>query len=79
MHCRPSELLRISGSIRQYCLDRAIWLFGSTLDAELEKSLEGCTTDREMNRARQSVLDRWFPEQLTAPGRFKDPAALARR
>lgn len=79
MSCRPSQLLGISGSIRQYCLDRAVWLFGSTLDGELEKSLEGCSNDREMERSRQRVLDRWFPEQAAAPGRFKDPAALARR
>lgn len=70
MRCRPSDMLSLTGSIRRYFFDRAVWLFGSTLDSELEASAQNCKDDREMLRARQMVLNRWFPEQR----KFLDPA-----
>ena len=76
MNCRPSDLLHISGTVRRYCLDRAVWMFGSTLDSELERAIDSCKNEKEMERARNRVFDRWFPEHKMAPAIFKDPAAL---
>lgn len=76
MRVRPSEMLFISDRLAAYCLDRAVWLFGSTLDTELEGCTTKCKTEKDMIRARQRVMDRWFPEQKFAKGRFRDPAKL---
>lgn len=76
MQCRPSDMLHIKGSIRAYCLDRAVWLFGSTLDSELEDVSNKAKNERSAAVARTGVLNRWFPESKAAPGRYRDPAKL---
>jgi hypothetical protein len=69
-------MMFIGSGLVAYCFDRAVWLFGSTLDAELEESTHGCKDEKSMTRARMRVMDRWFPENRGAKGRFKDPAKL---
>lgn len=76
MGCRPSDLLSLTNRLHAFYFDRAVWLFGSTLENELELASENSKDVKTAKRDRQRVLDRWFPQQRNVKGRFKDPATM---
>lgn len=66
------------GSYEAYCLDQAVWYFGSQLTAELEEA--GRTGKKPKGQAaaqanQQRVLRRVF-DGHDAPKQFADPAAF---
>lgn len=69
----PAEVLDIRCGIRAYSFNRAVWLFGSTLQAALDEAGK----EKRASTARmkqQAILNSWLDE----PGRkglYKDPAA----
>jgi hypothetical protein len=50
-----------------YCLDNAVWMFGSALELELKK-IEG-KTQRELERKQDRKLRQW----LDLPLRYRNP------
>lgn len=75
---KPSELMHIEDEVTAYYLDRAVFTFGTALEAELDKA--GQTKGKQkksqtqVQMAKQMVLNRW----LSDPGeqKFADPAAM---
>lgn len=75
---RPSKLLGIKDKYIAYCLDQAIFYFGTSIDYELEqvdeKNPEGAQHKRE-----QLLRSFLYPEaesQKKHKGQFADPAAM---
>lgn len=57
---RPSDLVGLSNDWEAFCLDRAVFLFGTALSNDLEGQ-EG-KNKKDVKRKREQVLERWFPE-----------------
>ena len=76
----PSELLGLTrGSYEAYCLDEAIWYFGTIVESELEKASQPrkkAKGQASAEAARKRVLDKYFGKEGAAPQQFMDPAAL---
>lgn len=68
---RPSELYAIMDEVTAWSFDRAVYLFGSSLDAELKKAVQGAKSDSQANGRRARVMAKWMGEAQ----KFKDPAA----
>lgn len=76
--CRPSELLAIEDEIAAYSFDRAVMLFGTALENELEEAVAGIDKDPhglKAEQARKRILKKWIPEASseTTP-QYRDPA-----
>jgi hypothetical protein len=68
---RPSEIYGIKDEVTAYSFDKAVYMFGSNLDAELKKAGQGAKSDAQANGRRQRVLANW----LGGRAQYKDPAA----
>ena len=72
-----------SDRFRAVCFDRAVWTFGTTVEADMDEAEKGLgpkAKDRQKNAARQRVLDQYlFIGERPTAGRFRDPAAMTRR
>lgn len=72
----PAETLGLTeGSYEAYCLNQAVWYYGSTLQSELEKA--GRTRakgEAKTEQARTRVLSKYLGKQETQ--KFADPSAL---
>lgn len=74
-HCRASDLLGIENTWDRFKVDRSVAVFGNALKAELEE-VEG-KKKKEIQKKRDQVLSRWFPEARSAePKKFKDPGSV---
>lgn len=62
-HCRPSELYAIEDPVLALDFDSAVWLFGTTLDADLAESEAKAKKPAEKERVRQLRLQVWLGEQ----------------
>jgi hypothetical protein len=70
----PSDLLDIEDDpLASFCLDRAVWTFGSSLQGELN-SIED-TDKNKIERARDNIFRRWLPDSPQSKA-FADPANL---
>jgi len=76
----PSSIFGLTaGSYEAYCFDQAIWYFGSTIEAEMEKASmpkrrgKGSSDDTELKR--RQVLNKYM-KGPDAPGQYADPAAF---
>lgn len=73
--CRPSELLNVSHSVEAFYLDRAVYTFGSHMEADLEEATKstGKKADKpevtKMKRERRLAL--WM--QSSDGPKFRDP------
>ena len=60
-----------------YCFDRAVTIFGSSLENELNKV--EAKTEKEGERKRDRILAKWIPGTSAGEGRkFRDPAKSIR-
>lgn len=66
----PSELLNIRHPVRAFYFDRAVWLFGTTLEADLEAAADGVKKEKAARAKQQMVLATW----LGGKGMYRDPA-----
>ena len=64
---RPSSLLGVEHPFMAYCLDNAVWMFGSALEAEL-KGIEG-KSSKEVHRKQDRKLRQW----LDLPLKYRNP------
>lgn len=74
---RPSEILGITEQPTAYYLDRAVFVFGRSLEAALEEAGQSRgkqkKTQSQIAMARARVLATWLGTQ-----RFADPMAMKR-
>lgn len=68
-HCLPSEVLHLEDPYLAYCVDNAVFAFGSEVDGEL-KSIEA-KNKQEAKTKQRSVMRRW----LGLPQKFRNPIA----
>lgn len=78
MGVTPADLLGLeAGSYEAYCLNEAVWYFGSTLESELDKAgQKRGKGEGKMVAARKRVLDRFLGTEKPDSQRFADPAAF---
>lgn len=70
---RPSELYCIEDPYEAFRFDRAVFLFGTALTAELDKQ-EG-KNSKEIQKARDRVFAKWIPTEASkGPQQFRDPS-----
>lgn len=76
----PSELLHLDNPVLAYCFDRAVWLFGSSVEAELNAVESSGKNPKSVPGRKQMVLNKWIPAKNgNARGRFRDPALGPKR
>lgn len=68
---RPSTLYAIKDEVTAWSFDRAVYMFGSELEAELKNAAKGAKSDAQANGRRQRVLAKY----LGGKQQFKDPVA----
>jgi hypothetical protein len=92
---RPSELLHISDEVAAYHLDRAVLLFGTSLEDDIERETRDAKDQKAAEAKARLVLQRWLREpeeedsdnvaraqaEARAAGRsgFKDPSEMLRK
>lgn len=60
-----------------YCFDKAVTLFGASLENELNRV--EAKTEKEGERKRAQILSKWIPDSKAGEGRkFRDPAKSIR-
>jgi hypothetical protein len=89
LYCVGESLVgayNLGSEIAAYCFNRAVWLFGSALQAELDalppsKSRNETTRKRDEEKGRARILQKWIPSKATdaepeekQAKRFADPA-----
>lgn len=74
-HCRPSELYGIEHPVQQFYFDRAVWVFGSTVDNEVDKAGEKAKKPKAAEQARLRVLNKWLGAETVG---FRAPAGPTR-
>jgi hypothetical protein len=67
----PSELLNIIHPVRSFYFNRAVWVFGSSLEAALEAAAEGGKKEKIIKARQQMVLATWLGP---VKGMYRDPA-----
>lgn len=70
---RPSELYAIADEVAAWCFDRAIYLFGVSIDNDLDKATREAKNSMAANIARQRVMAKWIGTEV----KYRDPAASA--
>lgn len=61
----------IRDEVTAWSFDRAVYLFGSSLDAELAEAEQGAKSKAQARSRRQRVMTKW----LGGKQQFKDPVA----
>lgn len=65
------------GSYEAYCLDEAIWYFGTIVMSELDKAGQKKVKGQARTEAaRKRVLDKYVMPKTTKKSGFADPAAF---
>lgn len=75
----PSSLLGLTdGSYEAFCLNQAVWAFGSKIDSEVEKAgHKKQKGEGALISARKRVLDRYLKGSgSSSKGQYRDPATL---
>ena len=75
LHTQPADLLAISNSLHRFFFNRAIYRFGSMLDAELEEISNKAKKAGSAQAKQKMRLALWLDEGQG--GLYKDPAASA--
>jgi len=70
---KPSDILHVTDPIAAWCFDRAIFLFGSTMQHDLDNAGRGAKNPAIANGKRQQVMSKWLgtPVQYRSPGVVK--------
>jgi hypothetical protein len=86
--CRPSEILRLTDEIAAYCLDRAVYLFGTAYDADINDAAMPPPGSKGKHNASQMIAmtnARWMKDNVAAEkddsdfevvvdAKYRDPA-----
>lgn len=68
---RPSSLYGITDEVAAWCFDRAVFLFGTELEAELRDATDGAKNKQQSAARQQRVMAKWLGGKV----QYKDPAA----
>lgn len=69
----PSTILRVENDLEAFRIDRAVWLFGSQLQHDLDSVTSTDPAKAEWERKR--IIGKWIPEAATPVEKlFRDPA-----
>lgn len=72
--CRPSEHYGITDELAAWSFDRAVALFGVSLEADIHKATKDTKPDN-YDRVANGVIKAWMnPDRKKNGGQFKDPA-----
>lgn len=75
-HRPPSDIYGIKPKLTAYCFDRAVYTFGTALEARLRTVAETQKTQKAAERKALMELQKWLSsaDTETKPaGRFRDP------
>jgi len=70
-HLPPSEIYQLSDPVTRWSFDRAVWVFGSTVEAELREAAGSSKNPSQALFKQQQVLARYGVGKM----QFRDPAA----
>lgn len=70
----PSELLRISNPIHAYYFDKAVWRFGTAVEADLNAASEKSTKPATIKAKQAMIMAQWLGKGKDVKGMYKDPA-----
>jgi len=79
LRCRPSSLMGVTDSLYAFYLDRSIWTFASTINAEMDAAvtrLPKSAKESAHRRARQRVLDQYLGYEEQSATRFRAPSTV---
>lgn len=78
MKTRPSEVYYIHDELAAFCFDRAVHLFGSTVENAVNEKVQAAKTRAAAKRAVKTTMDKFlYCDGAPVPGRFRDPARRA--
>jgi hypothetical protein len=69
LHCRPSEVYRMSDDFVAYAFDSAVTRWGMAFEAALSDAANGAKTPEAAEKARQRTIRRWIPSER----KYADP------
>lgn len=69
---RPSEFLDIQDPLVAYYFDRAIYVFGTAVENDMEEQRGKAKDSKKGDQAAQRAFNKWINP---APERFRDPLA----
>jgi hypothetical protein len=72
-HRPPSEIYRIKDELTGWSFDRAVWVFGSTVESELEAAAHSAKKPQQQMFKQQQVLAKYKLAEM----KFRDPMAAA--
>jgi len=82
-HCLPSDLYFIHDEFTAWSFNRAVYTFGSELEADLDASEKGAKSTAQARRKRQMCMDKWMrtgiDPEAQPPRKFADPAARMKK
>lgn len=73
---RPSELFGIGHPVQQFYFDRAVWVFGTSLEADLEKAGQNAKKPKAQEQARLRILQKWLGTEIVG---FRQPEPTRRK
>lgn len=82
-HRTPAELYFITDEVQAWSFNRAVYMFGSEMEADLDASEKGAKNEGQVRRKRQMCFDKWMrtglDEEVAPPRKFADPAARMKK
>jgi hypothetical protein len=72
---RPSDLYGITDEVTAWCFDRAVWVFGSTLESELSEAQHSSKKPQQAMFKQMQVLKAWGLGEM----KFRDPAVGSKK
>lgn len=82
-HRTPAELYFIQDEFLAWSFNRAVFMFGSEMEADLDASEKGAKTATAVQKKRQMCFDKWMrtglDEETAPPRKFADPAARMKK
>lgn len=77
LRTRPSDLYGIHDELLAYFFDRAVYTFGTAVEADVREASEGSKDNAQAKRKAMLRLNVWLtdpePEVQSAPKKFRDP------
>lgn len=71
---RPSNLYDIRDPLTAYYFDRAVYVFGSTVESKMDEAGEGAKNVKAGVASRTRVLRKYLGTQDDTQGKYRDPA-----
>lgn len=69
----PSEIYFIEDELAAWCFNRAVSLFGTSVDGAIQEAVQGAKNDAQARQKAHRTLLKWLDKDDTV-GVFKDPA-----